>query len=200
MSRISCHVSLILISVLVPLVTPSAGQNPNAKLAIHVKDHDSEQDCGNLTIVEHCDDVVSTYPGYSFDLMPVFFDLNGVISCEYGLTWPLWTYDCLYTSCSDLTIGSIDQPGDGISQAWNECQTGYTIIPGWGWFHATSPGRICPVQNPQQGYLGIYDCDYGLDEFQMTFCAGVNGAEGDDLCEAYGTERSTWGSLKYMLR
>ena len=53
-----------------------AGNNPNAKVAVHVKVHNPKQNCTTtLPVIATCQDIVTTYPGFSFDGFPVFFDL-----------------------------------------------------------------------------------------------------------------------------
>jgi len=157
-----------------------AGNNPNVKVAVHVKVHLAKQTCGTLPAISDSSDIETTYAGASFDFFPVFFNLTEYLGVEYGVNWPSWTYTCTFTSCSDLVIGDIESPGDGISHAWTACETGSVVIPGWGWLYADSAGVVCVVDYPDAEAVYVLDCDEGLDEPVDNFCAGVYGATGDD--------------------
>jgi hypothetical protein len=162
------------------------GSNPSAKVAIHVRAHAAKQTCQNLPTISECSDIVTTYEGSSFDFFPVFFNLTEYVGFEYGVTWPSWTYSCAFTSCSDLVIGGIEWPGDGVSQAWTECQSGAVAIPGWGWLDADSAGLVCVVDHPGSQVIKVLDCNQSVDEPVDNFCAGVYGATGDDPCQGRG--------------
>jgi hypothetical protein len=178
----------------------TAGQNPDVKCAVHVEAHSARRNCGALPVFTDCPEIVTTFEGLDVDAMPVMFDVVGVTGAEYGLTWPVWAYSCIFTSCSDLTTGDIVNPGDGISHAWNVCQMGFATVCGWGWLTADGPGLICPIPRAESGFLGVADCSFIKDAAIGTYCAGVGGEFGDDPSEATATEASTWGGIKSMFR
>jgi uncharacterized repeat protein (TIGR01451 family) len=118
------------------------------------------------------------------DVFPVFFDVVEYLGVEYGLTWP-GSGNCAFTSCSNLHIGGIEQPGDGIAQAWTSCQwgpTGSSVVPGFGWIEVTEPGMVSLVPHPETGMIRILDCADGLDAPVGIYCAGLCGESGDPPC------------------
>jgi hypothetical protein len=174
---------ILLPAVAIVLIVNAAGlcgDNPGAKVAVHVRAHTTRLTCEGLPEISDSSDIVTTCEGSTFDFFPVFFGLTEYQGLEYGVTWPAWAYTCLFTSCSDFAIGYIKFPGDGISHAWTECMTGGVAIPGWGWLYADSAGTVCIVDHPDFGAVSVLDCDEGLDEPIDNFCAGVYGATGDD--------------------
>jgi len=179
----------------------AGGENPDTKMAIHVEIHSAKRTCGDLPAIAGCADIATTLEAgvYSFDAMPVFFDLTGITGAEYSLTWPDWYYSCAFTNCSDLVIGDIAWPGDGISHTWNTCQMGYSVITGWGWFYADHAGLICPIPHTGTGFIGVTDCDFISDIPIFVYCAGVYGVMGDDPCAATAADAATWGGIKSML-
>jgi len=156
-----------------------AGQNPDAKVALHVKAHNAKQTCQSLPAIVDSSEIVTTYGGSSVDFFPVFFNLTEYLGVQYGIGWPDWTYSCAFTSCSDLVIGGIEWPGDGISHAWTDCQSAVVAIPGWGWVYADSAGLMCIVPHPESEVIQVLDCGESLDGPIDNFCAGVYGAIGD---------------------
>jgi hypothetical protein len=192
--------AIALALTLILCVAATAGQNPNAKVAVNVKVHNAKQACATLPVIADCSDIATTYPTYSFDGFPVFFDLVGTTTIEYSLTWPAWTYSCAFNNCADLVIGGIAWPGDGITHAWTSCQAGYSIIGGYGWWYADGPGMICPIPHTESGFIGVIDCDFVEDVPMCVFCAGVFGMQGDDPCDPTATEASTWGGIKSMFK
>ena len=176
-------VSLILV-VMLACTTAYAGSNLDAKAAIHVLAHDASRSCSkNFPEIEWCEDIVTTFDGCGdVDIFPVFFDLAEYQGIEYGIVWP-GSETCAFTSCSDLHIGGIVNPGDGISHAWYTCHTDPIVVPGWGWLPATEYGMICLADHPTAGGINLGDCSGELDEVITVFCAGVCGQEGDSPCE-----------------
>lgn len=175
-----------------------AGDNPDTKVAVHVRTHDAELGCDFGTIND-CHDIVVTEPGNNVDAFPVFFDVTEFLGCEYGMWWPLWTYSAAFTNCADFVSGSIAWPGDGASHTWTACQTGsWVCVPSYIWLYADGPGMICVIPHPVSGVLGVRDCAEGFDAAFFTCCAGVYGYVGDDPCPAVGEMRSTWGKVKEL--
>jgi hypothetical protein len=170
-----------------------AGNNPDAKVAVHVRPHNAKAGC--TVNIFTCVDIVTTEPGYSVDAFPVFFDLAEFLGCEYGLCWPTWTYSAAWNNCADLVIGGIFNPGDGASHTWLACQYG-VAVPSFIWLYADGPGIICPCPHPISGIINVLDCAEGLDDPMCIFCAGVYGLIGDDPCWPTGTEPSSWGEIK----
>jgi hypothetical protein len=187
---------IALVSVLLLAGYALAGNNPLAKVAVHVKDHNSKQACANLPAIEGCGDINTTFADYSFDAFPVFFDLVEYQGVEYGVCWPDWTYSAAWTQCADLVIGGIVWPGDGISQTWTQCHTEAIVITGWAWLYADEPGLVTVCNHPVSGVIQILDCAEGLDEPVINCPAGVFGAEGEDPCEPVMIQPTTWGAIK----
>jgi hypothetical protein len=173
-----------------------ASKNPAAKVAVHVRAHNAKAGC-NVTITG-CADITATYPGFSVDAFPVFFDLVEYLGVEYGMCWPGWTYSVSFTSCSDLVIGSIVWPGDGASHTWTACKTEAVALPGWIWAYADGPGQINVCPHPASGTVEVLDCEEGLDPPISYYAAGVFGEDGDDPCEPTATEPTTWSAIKSM--
>ena len=178
-------------------VSAYAGFNLDAKVAVHVEVHASRTCTKGFPTLTGCGDIITTEPGPDVDAFPVFFDLVEYQGFDYGMTWP-GMYSCAFTSCSDLAIGTILWPGDGISHAWYVCRPGPVAIPGYGWFY--DYGMICIVPHPTAGGPNIGDCYGNLDRPICIFCAGIGGYIGDDPCWPTGTEQSTWGNIKSMFK
>jgi hypothetical protein len=168
-------------AVLFLLGSCKGGQNPAAKVAIHLMSHSPKRSCADaLSAISGCEDIVHTLEDGDVDCFPVFFNLVEFQGCEYALSWP-GTNSCTFTSCSDLMIGNILDPGDGVSHTWFECQTSGIAIPGWAWIYEPDSAGICVVGHPVSGIISILDCGEGLDEpSEGTFCAGIGGLVGDD--------------------
>jgi hypothetical protein len=162
-----------------------AGNNPEPKVAVHVRPHWAKQSCTNLPYITRCEDILFTEPGCNIDAFPVFFNLTEYLGFEYGMCWdpPGCLSSCSFTNCADLVIGDIKFSGDGISQTWFNCIYAWAGVPGWGWFYAYCPARICVCPHPASGHIYVLDCQDGLDEPIANFCGGVCGALGDDPCE-----------------
>jgi hypothetical protein len=179
-----------------------AGNNPAAKVAVHVRAHSNKAGCTVAfdAATATCLDFVTTEASFSADCFPVFYDLVEFLGCEYGLCWPSWTYSGAFSNCADLVIGEIKLPGDGASHTWTSCQAG-VAVPSFVWLYADGPGLVCPCPNPETGLISVLDCAEGLDSPVNIFCAGVYGMEGDDpcdYCDPSATEASTWGGIKGM--
>ncbi len=176
----------------------AGGNNPGAKVAVHVLDHSTRSCTKNFPVIEGCQDIVTTNAGTNVDFFPVFFDLTEYTGVEYGLTWEGST--CAFTSCSDLVIGSIVNPGDAISHTWFDCHSDPVCIPGFGWIY--SYGTICVVPHAQMGGPNVSDCQdpKQLNVTVGSACAGTNGQEGDDPCGQVATEQTTWSAIKGMFR
>jgi hypothetical protein len=176
----------------------AAGQNAgSAKVAVHVLPHASRTCTKNFPAIADCEDIVTTEATADVDAFPVFFDLVEYQGLEYAMTWP-GLYSCAFTSCSDLTIGGVVNTGDGISHAWQECQTGAVAIAGFGWIY--DYGMICIVPHPENDSVYVADCEGVIDVTVMEYCAGIGGHSGDDPCEPTAVERTTWGNIKGMFQ
>jgi uncharacterized repeat protein (TIGR01451 family) len=157
------------------------GPNQNAKVAVHVMPHDGGRTCNEgMPEISGCADVSTTLAGCGdIDFFPVFLEVSEYQGIEYGVTWP-GSYSCAFTSCSDLKIGDVIWPGDGVSHAWFDCQPGPVAIPGWAWINVNDSGHIRIVPYPRTGEITIGDCTSQLDDIEHVYCAGVCGALGDD--------------------
>jgi hypothetical protein len=191
---------LVVAVVLTMLLSVSAfaGLNTQGKGAVHVMDYNNRRSCtSNFPTITGCADIVFTLPAASSHAFPVFFDLVEYQGFDYALNWP-GLYTCIFNSCSDMAIGDIVNPGDGISHAWYTCQTGNVAIPGFGWVEDS--GMVCLVPHPTAGGPLMGDCSGGLDSPVRTFCAGIGGATGDDPCEPTAIQATTWGAIKDMFK
>ena len=189
------------------------GVNVAAKVAVHVLPHNDLRTCVRDFPVITCPsaDINTTCPAGDVDFFPVFFDLVEYTVVEYGISWP-GTYSCAFQSCSPFTIGDIIWPPgvvdpellqDGISQAWTECQPGPIAVPGFGWIDEPGAAYICVVPHPMTGWIGVADCvfdDGNVNHPVERFCAGINGAIGDDIHGPSATEGTSLGKIKAMFR
>lgn len=192
--------SLVFAVVLLPVLSVSAfaGANGYAKACVHVEAHGSRTCTKSFPTITTCWDIVSTEPNPDVDAFPVFYDLVEYQGFDYGMDWP-GLYSCAFTSCSDLAIGTITWPGNGISHAWYSCQPGPVAVTGWGWIY--DYGLICIVPHPTAGGVNVGDCAGQLDMVCAACCAGVGGYIGDDACSnTTGAEQGTWGGIKYIFR
>jgi hypothetical protein len=174
-----------------------AGPNAGFKVAVHVQAHSAKQQCSALPAISGCGDIQTTYAGENLDFFPVFYDLVDYKTFAYGVTWPDSWGTCVFSACSFGSIGTIQTSGDGITHSYSPCRPGPVAIPGWGWLYANSQGFVCVVQYPDPGepYL-MSGCDEQFDNPDCNFCAGVNGAYGDDPCGPSSTEPSSWSEIK----
>jgi len=189
---------IAVLAVLIFVGVALAGNNPLAKVAIHVKDHNAKQGCGNLPAIAACEDINTTYADFSFDAFPVFFDLVEYKAVEYGMCWPDWTFSAAFTNCADFVIGEIVWPGDGISQTWISCHPEAIVITCWAWLYADGPGLVTVCEHPVTGEIQILDCSDNLDSPVGNYPAGVFGEEGGEPCEPVMIEPTTWGAIKGM--
>jgi uncharacterized repeat protein (TIGR01451 family) len=173
--------------------------NPDAKVAVHVMDHASRTCTKDFPVITQCGEIVYEIPGSDVDAFPVFFDLIEYQGFDYGFHWP-GTYSCAFTSCSDLTIGAIVNPGDGISHAWSVCRPGPTAIPGWGWILEPGPALVCVIEHPTTQTINIGDCLGEIGQPLCSFCAGIAGAHGDRPCAPINIESTKWGAIKAMYK
>jgi uncharacterized repeat protein (TIGR01451 family) len=172
------------------------------KAAVHVVEHNSHRTCSTgLPAIGYCRDIQTTSDATSIDAFPVFFDFDQYLGLEYGLAW-CDSGPCeaaLFTSCSDLVIGSIEHSGDGISQTWFGCRPA-PAVPGWAWIYATGPSHVCVVPHPISQSIYVLGCAENLGTPMCNFCAGVGGQLGDDPCVPTNVRPTTWGGIKAMFR
>jgi hypothetical protein len=162
---------------------PGGEHNYEAKIAVHVMAYDPHVNCDEgRPVIASCEDIRSTYAGAHVLAFPVFFDLAEYQGVEFGMTWPGWEGSADWHSCSDLSIGEIRLPGDGVSQVWLECHLEPVVVPGWLSLYADGPGLISPCDHPMTREVKILNCREAVDEVRMGYRAGVNGAQGDDPC------------------
>jgi hypothetical protein len=193
-------IAIIMVSALLISGSAFAGANPDAKVAVHVEPHASRTCVKSFPVITGCADIITTEAGPEVDAFPVFFDLVEYQGFDYGLAWP-GSYSCSFTSCSDLAIGTIVWPGDGISHAWYSCQPGPVGICGWGWIYGS--GLVTVVEHPTAGLINVGDCSGQLDVPGCPYAAGIDGYIGDDPCvpcDPTGQEQETWGSIKSLFR
>ena len=187
--------------VLVVILAAStfAGTNTSAKVAVHAVPHASRSCTKSFPTITACQDISYSEQAMDVDCFPVFFDLAEYQGFDYGLTWP-GLYTCVFTSCSDLTIGGIVSPGEGVSHAWTVCQDAQVAVTGWAWI--VDVGLVCVVAHPEIGTINIGDCQdpTGIDQPVGNYCAGIGGEPGQDPCQPTAIEASTWGAIKSMFK
>jgi hypothetical protein len=166
-----------------------SGQNPNAKVAVHIEAHNPERTCADLPVIEYCSDIVWTYDGCGdVDIFPVVYNIYGCRAFQYRLVWPSEWGTGVSSHCGDLAIGDIRRSGDGMIVAWQECQLTPSCIPGWVSLTATTPGTIrVEPGDTGLGYWEIIlvDCLFQEDEPWLYFSGGACGAEGESPCCIY---------------
>lgn len=196
MLRLACS---FLALVFIAGGTAYAGANIDHKVAVHVLAHETRACSKNFPTISSCEDIVTEFQGCGdIDVFPVFYELAGVTGIEYGLTWPEEWGSCVYTKCAgDFSIGDVVGPGDGLAQAWDDCQELSVVIAGFGWLAAADSGMVYMVSNPRTGSLGTADCDFVEDAPIDTVAAGVGGMSGDDPCETFlDRGANSWGEIK----
>jgi hypothetical protein len=171
--------ALICLGIVLIAGMAHAGVNRWAKVAVHVLPHESRSCAKNFPAIVWCDEIVYQTHDRDVDAFPVFFDLVEYQGFEYGITFP-GPYSCAFTSCSDLAVGTITWPGDGISQAWYTCQAGPSAITGWGWIYGT--GIVQVIAHPAAGGPIVGDCAMECDEVIDNYYAGVGSASGYNPC------------------
>jgi hypothetical protein len=192
---------LAVICVLVIWSVALPGVNGDAAVAVHVMEHSNRSCSFNFPQIDRCGDIVTTCGGNDVDCFVVIYWLLEYRGAEYGLDWP-GSYSCVFTSCSDLAIGNIVNPGDGISQTWMDCNRTSFGIVGWGWIYEPGPAVISVVGHPHTGEINILDCNDGLNQpEQGPYAAGIGGANGQNPCDGPAAVRqSQWGSIKSLFR
>ena len=152
---------MLTVAIALVLVLSAAvlAHNLSIKVALHVEPHVSGRMCNFLfPTITACWHIWPTEPEPDVDVFPVFFDLDEYQGVQYALTWP-GLYSASFTSCSELTVGDIVNPGDGVAHAWTECSHGSVVIPGWAWIF--DYGRICMIPHPDADSINIGDCQTG---------------------------------------
>lgn len=185
------------------LRTYLCGTYREGKAAVHVLPRDASRSCTeNFPQVDFCEDIRSTEAACEVDFFPVFFGLDEFRGFEYGLTWPAEWGSISFVSCSDIAVGEVVQPGDGIVQTWSECRTGNLTLTGYGRIDATGPGLIEVVAHPEFGGPKVVTCRYGSYDAIMSFKGGVCGAVGDEPCPTgpQDVRPVTWGAIKAMFK
>jgi hypothetical protein len=194
------RVIVIAVALILALnVLAFAGNNPDAKVVIHVKPHAKACKAG---IAEECTcaELITTEPSGNIDAYPVFYNLNEYQGCEYAVCWPQWAYSAGFTNCADFVIGTVAWPGDMAAHTWTDCKVG-CAVPSTIWLYADYAGYICPCEPTEPGAgLKVLDCAQGVDKPICVLCAGVYGYIGDDPCEETANEASTWGEIKDMFK
>ncbi len=165
-----------------------AGANyGTAKVIVHVEPHTVRTCSKDMPVITTFEDIVTTLATPDADCFPVFYDLNEYQYLDYSLTWP-GLNSCAFTSCSELTVGAIAVPGDGVSQGWYACQAGPAVVPGWAWIY--DYGEVCVAVHPDYGVTYVGDCLGQYDEVVVNQCAEIGTSS--------ATEAGTWGKIKIL--
>jgi hypothetical protein len=184
-------IRITLLTLIVVFVVSTAclgGNNPATKVAVHVLPHAERSCTKSFPAISGCEQIVATYEGGGdIDVFVVFYDLAAHRGLQYSLSWPSAWGTCAFTSCSDLTIGEITNPGDGVAHAYTSCDSSFSRIAGYGWIDAGESGGYIEIIDAPSGLsTQVADCLEGLDAPVMKCRAGVNGLEGDDPCGERG--------------
>jgi hypothetical protein len=170
------------------------------KVALHLMAHSGKQSCASPSISTRGDLVRQGTAGNDYDVFVILFDYGpGVTGLEYGLIWPAGWGSAATTHCADFAIGSIVNPGDGMSITWTLCQTSPEFMPAaWSWISAATAGEIKLTWLAGSERLMYTDCDFTEFEADSVFFAGIDVEPFEGKWEA--TEPSTWGGIKAMFR
>jgi hypothetical protein len=179
-----------------------AGANPEAKAALHLEPHESRTCAKNFPVIADQSDIIITHPNMEVDVFPVFFNLTEYQSFDYALWWP-GLYSCAFTSCSDITTGTIVWPWDGVSHAWYTCKEGPIAVFAWAWI--TDIGCLCLMSHPTFRAVRVGDCDGGSDNIDPSdrYRAGIGdcwphcpGCPADTVA----VDPTSWGEIKSLFK
>jgi hypothetical protein len=202
--------------------TASAGDNLEIAIALHAQGY--YEPCGIFQLPD-CFAIQTEHwmPGQIFVYVLICghgWTGDGFMAAAYGLTWPAeWGPAQGWWSCSDLAIGSIEQPGDGVYQIWVMCQEprGFPELAGILALDASSPGRVEVIVHADAGTAEVGDC-YGGTDIVLPCNLGNGRAgwvsvefpdAGCNPCPCVGppchlppsaNEKDTWGTIKAIYR
>jgi hypothetical protein len=196
---------LALAGVLV-LASPAGGSttrdNQNLKVILHVEAHATRTCSKNMPSISDRDDFVRMWETHTdVDVFFVVFSYDSLTGVQFGLKWPQDWGSAFTYHCGDLAIGSISEPGDGISLTWQTCQRNGARPPywpvAWTWLAPASDGEVEITPH----FLGTADCAFQRSEPESIFNAGLNvdpyeGPPGGGVA----VQPTTWGAVKAMFR
>jgi len=179
-----------------------AGNNYNGKVAVHMKQHGTSCTQGYPAFTS-CDQIVFMWPTFEdIDVLPVFYDLVEYREIELTLRWPSQWGSLSWVRCKgDAATGTLRNPGDRTHISWSTCQRTWSVAPGYGWLHPTTPGFICGISSTE---CRVLDCSPWPGPWEDVMCPNCSavGYYGDDPCRPFdsATHQGTWGQIKAMFK
>jgi hypothetical protein len=206
--------TIVVMLVLLLTTVCMGGAWKPVKMALHVTTHISRTCTKNAPTVTSRDDLVRTWTvgGGDMDVFFYIFQYGRFQGTDFALMWPAEWGSAVFTPCSDLAIGSIIFPGDGISLAWQQCVNvevkGPFVNCGWLWLgDPTSSGQIRIWDHPQHYDMHLYvggcadsaETSNSLVQPDSVFYAAVDSIpySGPPI---YAVEATTWGSIKAVFK
>jgi hypothetical protein len=188
------------------VVSPASGSttpdNQNLKVALHVRAHETRTCSKNMPYINGRADLERVWDAYTdVDVFFVVFSYDSLTGVQFGLRWPQDWGSAFTSHCGDLAIGSIRDPGDGLSLTWQTCQTAHDrprYWPvAWAWLSPASDGEVSVTSH----FLTVADCAFLESEPESIFNAGLNvdPYEGPPNGRV-ATVPATWGAVKAMFR
>lgn len=176
--------------------------NQYLKVVLHVEAHETRSCSKNMPSITGRADFERMWDTYTdVDIFFVVFSYDSLTGVEFGLKWPQAWGSAFTCHCGDLAIGSIADPGDGMSMTWQTCQTPdarpqYWPVA-WTWLSPTSDGEVEITPH----FLSTSDCAFVETEPESIFNAGLNvdpyeGPPGGGVA----TVPVTWGAVKAMFK
>jgi len=180
----------------------TAPDNQNLKVVLHVEAHETRTCSKNMPSISDRADFKRVWDTYTdVDVFFVIFSYDSLTGVEFGLRWPQDWGSAFTYHCADLSIGSISDPGDGMSITWQTCQRSdarprYWPVA-WTWLAPVSDGEVEITQH----LLKTSNCAFQTSEPESIFNAGLNvdpyeGPPGGGVA----VQPMTWGGVKAMFR
>lgn len=172
----------------------SAGWNPAAWIAFHIKQHGTS--CTEFPTFTSCSQISTTYLGTGdIDVIPVFYNLNEYTQIGVAMDWPSEWGTMSWVRCKgDGQIGTLTDPNDYARIYWTTCQHTWSVAPGYGWLYAAGPGFVGSSM-----YMNslVYDCQAtNQADRACPGWSGIGGWIGNDPCTASATDETSWGRVK----
>ncbi len=181
---------------------------PAPKFALHLEDHVERTCQTGMPSIGSREETVRRLDRElpcDLDVFVVIFGLAGteILGAGYGLAWPAEWGTGLTQYCADAVIGSIVNPGDGMSLTWFDCrEVGSSLPVSWTWLAPVDPGgiRLCGVNTyPDYEVLGVVTCDLTWVEADSVLNAGVN-VEEPGIEPWTGGASPTWDGIQSLLK
>jgi hypothetical protein len=195
MKRTRWILPLVCLPALVISGAASAGWNPSAWMAIHVKPHGTSCTDGFPTFTS-CSQITTTYwDTGDIDVIPVLYNLLEYTQIGIAMDWPAEWGTMSWVRCKgDGQIGTLTDPNTYARIYWSTCQHAWSVAPGYGWLYATGQGWVGSSVTIRSL---VYDCQPTPDaDRACPGWSGIGGVIGNDPCSASATEQTSWGRVK----